>query len=176
MNYQELKDIVPAIKSTTSTVNIDDTHTLEVKSYLPIDQKIELINWVVENSLDTQTGCFSPIRTDVFFAMALAKWYADVEFDDDVVISDAYDILESNSVFDAICTAIPEHELNYINDALEDTLKDIARYNNSFAGMMSGMDAESAGLNDAITKILEQVKNRENLEMIDELKNVVETA
>ena len=55
---------------------------ITVRKYLPQVEKAELIGFVIERSLDEKTGCFSPIRLETYFALAVMKWYTDITFTD----------------------------------------------------------------------------------------------
>uniref|UniRef100_UPI003078C635 hypothetical protein n=1 Tax=Dialister succinatiphilus TaxID=487173 RepID=UPI003078C635 len=58
-------------------------------------------------------------------------------------------------------------------DLVRDTLSDIARYNNSAAGIIQMMNKNASGLDTYITDIMEKIKNGENLETLSVIKDVV---
>lgn len=149
--------------------------TIGVVQYLPIDEKANLIKYVIDWSLDDNTGCFSPIRVEVFFSIALCKWYASMEFEPtaEMPFSKIYDILETNHIIETVMDNIPEDELNFLQDLVNDTIKDVARYNNSAAGIIQAMNANAEGLNGQISSILEKIKNSEGLEQLSAIKDVV---
>lgn len=159
----------------TKTIALDNGVEIEVKEYLPIAEKIELINYVVENALDEKTGCFSPVRTEVYFSIGVAKWYGNISFTEKqmVDIDKTYDALETNGVLDKIMGAIPSDELEFLKSLIDDTTTDIARYNSSFAGVVTAASGEAGTLDDQINKIMESVKNREGLEVLGAVKDVV---
>lgn len=148
---------------------------IQVLQYLPIDEKANLIKHVINQALDDNTGCFSPIRVEVFFSLALCKWYAgmEIEVDEAHTFSNIYDILETNRVIDDIIFAIPEDEISFLRDLMDDTIADVARYNNSAAGIIQAMSANAEGLDGQINSILEQIRNGEGLEQLAAIKDVV---
>lgn len=154
--------------------NIGDK-TIQVRQYLPIDEKADLIKYVVDWALDNSTGCFSPIRLDVFFSLALCRWYAGIacHFDQNVSFSQMYDILEQNGILDQVVAKIPDDEYDMLYNLMMETVKDIARYNNSAAGIIQSMSANAAGLDTQVTEILEKIKNGEGLETLSAIKDVV---
>lgn len=162
-------------KNKASEFKVNDDITLEIRTYLPIDKKTELIQFVVNNALDEMTGCFSPVRVEVYFSIALCKWYADITFTDKQLkeISKTYDLLEENGIINGIMSQIPEGEREFIRDLVNDTIEDIARYNSSAAGIIQSMSTNAAGLDSQITEILEKVKNNEGLETLSVIKDVV---
>ena len=173
MTFKDL-GLEPKIEYTEIKVGGDKT--LKVVNYLPIIDKGNFITFIVDLSLDDTTGCFSPVRVETYFAIALCRWYADLSFDEADVhenIAKTYDTLETNGVIDAIRGVIPQEELNFIEDLVKDTIKDIARYNSSAAGIIQMMNQNAGGLNEQITDMLNKIKNGENLETLSVIKDVV---
>lgn len=148
---------------------------LEVRTYLPIDDKTQFIQFVVNGALDEMTGTFSPLRTEVYFAIAVCRWYAGITFteEDLVNVAAVYDALETNGVIDTIVSEIPEEEMGFISSLVEETTKDIARYNSSAAGIIQSMNSDASGLDTQITQILDKIKNSEGLEQLAVIKDVV---
>lgn len=148
---------------------------LEVRTYLPINDKTQFIQFVVNGALDEMTGTFSPLRTEVYFAIAICRWYAGITFTEEDLVNVAvvYDALETNGVIDAIMSEIPEEEMGFISSLVEETTKDIARYNSSAAGIIQSMSSDASGLDTQITQILDKIKNSEGLEQLAVIKDVV---
>lgn len=164
LNLKLNKDIVE--------LHINDDITIEVKQYLPQDEKAELIQYVTDSSIDENTGCFSPVRLETYFAVALVKYYANITFTDKQMadITKTYDLLESNGITEKIINAIPSSEYKFLNSAVNDTVEDIARYNNSFAGMMSIMSADATNLDSQVADLLAKIRNKEGLELLSAIK------
>lgn len=146
-------------------VQIGD-NIIEVVQYLPQATKAELVEFVLLNALDERTGCFSPIRLETFFAIAVMKFYTNLTFTDKQLsdIVKLYDLLEYNGVVSQVMEAIPEEELAFINSAVNDTAVDIARYNNSFAGLLSNISDKNNKIDDQFTAIMEKLKDSEGLQ------------
>jgi len=88
-------------------------------------------------------------------------------------VSKTYDLLEENGVIDQIISTIPEDEIEFMKELVNDTVNDIARYNSSAAGIIQAMTANAGGLDSQITEILDKIKNGENLETLAVIKDVV---
>lgn len=172
MNYKELN--LSALDKELQTITING-HEIPVLPTLSIRERISFVEFIIENSIDETTGCFSPVRIEVFFSLALVRWYAGITFEEDDDLLDAYDALEENGVFDSVVAAIGQTEYDFMKDLVNETLGDIARYNNSFAGMMQLASAKADGLDGQITEILEKVKNREGMELLGSIKDMVGT-
>lgn len=153
--------------------SLTDDIQINIRHYLPIEDKAKLISFVVENSLDEATGCFSPVRTNVFFALGVLMYYTDIEFDGEDY-AQYYDTLEKNGVIDRIFEQMEEDELKFVESLVTDTVEDIARYNNSFAGMLGNMSSEASALGDSVQDVLFRIKNDGGAEALAAFKDMVE--
>lgn len=157
------------------TIKVCGDKELTVRNYLPMAEKIALISYVVDHALDESTGRFSPVRVGLFFDLAVAHFYGGINFPDEVKALDAYDALETNFVLNAIISAIPQDEYVSMRELVIETTNDIADYNSSFAGVMQIASQDADGLGNQIEELLGKVKNREGMELLSEIKNVVGT-
>ena len=162
-------------KEEIATFRVDDDTTLEVRSYLPIDEKTKFLQYIVNNALDETTGCFSPIRVEVFFSLGLCQYYTNLSFSEKQLTnpSKTYDLMEENGFIDKVIALIPENEIEFMKELVKDTITDIARYNSSAAGIIQTATSNAGGLDTQITEILEKIKNGENLETLSVIKDVV---
>lgn len=171
MKYSELNLREPEVEN--RVVKLDGDIDLAVRAYLPIDDKANLITWAINLALDDRTGCISPVRFEVCFTIAVVKWYCDLEIDEDIPLSKIYDMFELNDVTNKVMGAIPVEEIDFLRDLAKDTAEDLVRYNNSFAGMLSVMSNDANNLDEQLADILSQIKNREGLEQLSVIKDVV---
>ena len=161
--------------SEVKLVNADgEEEVITVKHYLPIDDKGQLISYVINSAIDLNTGCFSPLRLNVYFDMGILKFYCGIDIADEDV-SKVYDVLENSKIMDKILSEIPQEERDFMQSLVDETAKDIARYNNSFAGIMASMNTDASNLGTSIQDIMDRIKNKEGLELLSEIKNVVGT-
>ena len=172
MNFKDITFAETEVQR--ASVKITDDLEVEVRNYLPIVDKGELVTWIVDRAVDENTGCFSPLRIEVYFSLAVLKWSAGIEVDTEDVAT-AYDAFEQTGVFNKVVGAIPEGEYQFLEQLVLETTGDIARYNTSFAGMLSNMSNEATGLDNQINSILESIQNKEGLEELAAIKNVVGT-
>lgn len=147
---------------------------VEIIQYLPIAEKGNLIQWIMNNAIDDATGTFSPLRIEVYFSLAIAKWYANITFTDKQMEKPdkLYDTFESNDLFAAIIEAIPEGEYQMLVNLVDETIADASTYNHSAAGIINAMANSSNGLNNQITEMFEKIRNKEGLELLDEIKHI----
>lgn len=151
-------------------------HDLAVRKYLPISEKTDFINFVIFNSLDSTTGTCSPLRSEVYFALAVAKWYAGLEFELDTTetVTNIYDTLELSGFNREIGDVIGE-DYHMILDMTNDTIDDYTRYSTSLAGMLNTIGQNTNEIDKQLSEVMEKIKDKEGLETLDAIKNVVGT-
>ena len=172
MTFNEMKEIRGDVSVMSTTYQIDDDNKLIVKTYLPMEEKAQFIQQVVDAAMDAKTGCFSPVRLNTYYGLAIMEFYCGIEFEDDTDLVAAYDYLEVSGILDGVLAAIPEDERNFLQEMVDDTVADISSYNMSFAGIMQSMTGEASNLGDSLDEILTKIKNREGLELLAEIKNI----
>ena len=128
-----IKDIDPMI------ITINDT-SVEVIQYLPITEKLELVERVLNATVDT-TGFFNPARLEIFTNLEIVKTYSNISITDKMMENAAktYDVLSMNNIIDMVIAAIPEEEYVMILDTVEECAKSTVSYLTSFAGMMKNV-------------------------------------
>lgn len=159
-------------KVNTTEIEIIGGTKIEVRDYLPIVEKADLINYIVDAAIDERTGCFSPIRLELYTTLAICKWYSNLEFEDLSPAHENYDILETNGIVGQILSAIPQEEIDLLDQLIDNTIADIARYNSSAAGIIQSMSGDAGDLSSQVDSILQKIKDKEGLELLDEIKNV----
>lgn len=161
-------------KLDTKTLKLNNNE-ITVKQYLPQADKADLIQWIVDNAINDKMGTFSPIVVETYFSIAVLKYYTDITFTEKQLtdITKTYDALESNKVFANIFALIPEEEFKFINSAVSDTIKMVSDFNSSFAGMITAMSGEANNLDSQLNTILTQIKNREGIEELSAIREVM---
>ena len=145
---------------------------IEVKQYLPIEEKMSLIDNVVSYSQNTHYQYFNPGLIDVITTLEIVFNYSNLSFTEKVLEDKIklYDILMSTGLAQLIANAIPYEELNSIDVILEKTLDNIYKHNNSLLGVLEAIaeDYEEQDLNAS-----EVQRKMANPEVVGMLKKVV---
>lgn len=129
---------------------------IEVKQYLPISDKYDLIMITIQQSYEN--GIYNSLKQDMFFDLNLVFLYTNLSFTDEQKddLSKLYDVLNSNGVIDAIVKAIPQEEYESLLEYTEKVTNDFIFYNNSAAGTIQGI---SEIIINNIDKIMDMVQN-----------------
>lgn len=171
MTFEELN--IKPVDDMKRSITIGGDIKLDIVQYLPIKDKADLITYIVDNAVDEMTGCFSPVRLNVYYSLAIVKWYAGVDISAVDDVPSVYDMLEQNNIINMILAEIPEEERNYMSKLIDDTVEDISRYNNSFAGMVSNISSEANVLDKSVSDLLEKFRSKENLEVFNSVKDMI---
>ena len=156
--------------TTTKTITINEQE-IEVKQYLPIDDKLNIITNVLEQSADVNNFA-NPVKVEVFFNLELIFAYTNISFTDKQKEdpSKLYDLLEANGVIAAVVGSIPESEYNNLFDWTQETIDSFYRYRTSVLGIMEQISADYSNLNLDATEIQNKIADPNNLTL---LKDVV---
>lgn len=157
-----------ALKMNMEVKNISiGDQEIEVKQYLPINDKLKLIGNVLNNSAD-ENNFANPIKLDVFTNLEIIFTYTNLSFTDkqkeDLV--KLYDILESNNIFNQIIAAIPSEEYNSIIDGVQRCSDAIYTYRNSALGLLDIITQDYADLELDASKIQKEIADPNNLALL----------
>lgn len=140
---------------------------IEVKQYLPVNEKLELIGAVIEQAAD-ENNFSNPIKLDVFTKLEIIFHYTNLSFTDkqkeDLV--KLYDILESNNIFSLVFQAMNEQELTFIINGVTKCSEAIYTYRNSVMGILDIVTSDYNSLNLEATEIQQKLGDEKNLELL----------
>ena len=155
----------------TITTILFNNQPIEVKKYLPVNEKLDLISWVISQSAD-ELKFYNVGKLMVFRDIAVVQHYTNIDFTDKQLedMAKLYDIIMSSGLLDEILSAIPDEEYNWICDVLDDTVNSIYKYQNSVMGILDTVTTDYKDLNFDVKQLQENISNPDNLTL---LKDVV---
>ena len=154
------------------TIAVEGTeNTIEVRQYLPIDEKLGLIGRVIELAHDTNNFS-NPVKAKVFYVLEIISSYTNIVFTEKQKESPnkLYDALVSSGWVDTIMSHIPEDEKNTLWKGLNDTIEAYYNYRNSVLGILENVSTDYSNLNLDITSLQEKLSNGENIDLV---KNIL---
>lgn len=154
------------------TVEFND-QTVEVKQYLPIAEKAELISRVLNNSVDDDAGYYNNLKLDMWLALEIVYAYSNISFTEKQKSDPMklYDLLSSNKLLNLIIGLVPESEFYYLTKVTHELATAIYTYRNSALGILDSIGRDYSNLNLDATEIQKKLADPENLTL---LKNIVE--
>lgn len=159
------------LKTDTSikTINFNDIE-IEIKQYLPINETISLIENIINNSA-TELKFYSPALVHLFYVLEVIYNYTNISFTDKQKEEPTklYDTIVSSGLWSAIEEAIPEDELDFICEALDDTINSVYKYQNSVMGILDTISQDYSTLSLDASEIQKKLNSAEGVEFLKDV-------
>lgn len=141
--------------------------TVEVKQYLPIQEKMDLIAAVLNNCQD-ENNFINEAKMALFMDLEIAYRYTNINFTEKQKEDPAklYDLLAGSGLFDDIFTVLPQREYKSIVMWLSKTAEHIYDYRNSVYGILDAMNTDYSNLELDAQNIVEKINNPETLTLL----------
>ena len=142
---------------------------IEVKQYLPSDDKLELCSKIINNSIDDY-NFYNPGRVAIWQTIEVICAYTNINITDKQKEDPCklFDLLH-NGLLQEIYGAIPESEIGIITNIVEGAIENIYKYKNSVLGILDAMKNDYDGLNFDAQAIQKAIGNGENVEFLKEI-------
>lgn len=140
---------------------------IEVKQYLPVNKKLELISNVINLSADDNNFA-NPLKVDIFTTLEIIFNYADITFTEKQKEDPAklYDILVSTGLAEKIIDAIPEEEYCEVIYGVKESIDAFYNYRNSVFGILDTISTDYSSLNFDATEIQKKLADPDNLSLV----------
>ena len=143
------------LKVNQSVKNIEfNEQIIEVKQYLPINEKLELISSVINSAAD-ENNFSNPVKENVFLTLEILYHYTNINFTDKQKEDPVklYDLVVSSGLVNKITDLIPEEELDEVINGVAQSVKAIYAYRNSVLGILESISQDYSALNLDATEI-----------------------
>ena len=156
-------------KEEIKNITIND-QVIEVKQYLPISDKINIITNVIENSADDNNFA-NPVKVEVFANLEIMYAYTNISFTDKQKgdPTKLYDLLEENGIIAEVIAAIPENEYALLLGWIDETIEAFYTYRNSVMGIMEQISEDYSNLSLDATEIQQKLADPQNLELLKDI-------
>ena len=143
---------------------------IEVKQYLPVNEKLNLIARVLNGAHD-ENNFPNPVKIEVISTLEIIMAYTNISFTDKQKedIAKLYDLLDSNGIVNIIIAAIPEEEYNFLISGIDDTIKAVYTFQNSILGILETISKDYSNLSLDASKLQQQMANKENLDLLRDI-------
>ena len=157
-------------KDEVKTVNVNN-NVIEVKQYLPINDKLALISRVINLSHDSSNNFANPVQVEVIGTIEIIMAYTNLSFTEKQKEDYAklYDLLEENGITKDLISAIPEDEYAFLIDGINESIEAVYKYQNSILGILETVSQDYSNLELDATKIQEKMANPDNLAMLKDV-------
>ena len=126
---------------------------IEVLQYLPIEDKISLINIILQNS--KEGNIYNLVKVNSYLRLYIVMLYTNLTFTDKQRedLLKLYDCLESNGIIEKVIDNMADGEYNDLYSFLYSTIEDRNKYENTAAGI----------INNIIEKLPEQAEQMQKI-------------
>ena len=143
---------------------------IEVKQYLPINEKLELISSVINSAAD-ENNFSNPVKENVFLTLEILYHYTNINFTDkqkeDTV--KLYDLVVSSGLVNKVTDLIPEEELDEVINGVAQSVKAIYTYRNSVLGILESISQDYSALNLDATEIQQKLADPDNMALLKQV-------
>ena len=156
-------------KNEIKTLKYNDEE-IEVKQYLPIQDKLALISRVISYAAD-QYNFANSVKLDLFLSLEIMYEYTNISFTEKQKENPTklYDLLEENGLIDAVISLIPSTEYQTLYEGVAEISKSVYNYQNSVLGILENVVKDYDGLKFDSKEILGELSNSENLSLVKDV-------
>ena len=160
------------LKKNTNLITLNwNDQIIEIKAYLPIEEKIGVIERIVNQSLDTNNFA-NPARIAINTVLEIIFAYTNINFTEKQKEDrlNLYDLFISSGLWAAIKDQMVD-EYTIIETTVYEVINEIYKYKSSVLGILQAVSEDYKDTELDATKIQEKLNNKEDLSF---LKNVMD--
>ena len=152
------------LKKNTNLINLEwNNQVIEIKEYLPIQEKLDLIGRIVNLSLD-DNNFVNPARLQIFTTLEVMYTYTNINFTDKQKedFLNLYDLLFSSGLWAAVKQALG-NELVLIEDTTIAVINELYKFKDSALGILQAITEDYEKLDLDADKLKEKIADKENV-------------
>ena len=148
---------------------------IEVKQYLPIQEKLSIMEEVIGASM-SEYNYANPVQVEVYTYLFVMKYYTNIKFTDKQWGDPAkiYDLVRSSGLLKAICDNLPEGEFDELMEGIDKSVKSFYAYRTSVLGILDVLKTDYSNLDMDLQSALEQIKDPEALKVLKYMASLKE--
>ncbi len=161
------------LKANQEVKNIEfNGQSIEVKQYLPVNEKLELITNVINLAAD-DNNFVNPVKINVLTTLEIMYAYTNINFTDKQQenIAKLYDLVISSGLAKEVINAIPENEYHEILSGVKTSVESIYEYRSSALGVLESISDEYKSTDFDVSQITEKLSNSEDIALLKEIVN-----
>lgn len=143
---------------------------IEVKQYLPVEDKLKLISNVLNNSADDNNFA-NPVKVDLFGTLEILYMYTNISFTDKQKENpaDLFDICLSSGLAQAVINAIPADEYADLISWIDGCIDGFYQYKHSALGIMEAIAMDYSSLSFDASDIQNKIADPDNLTLLKDI-------
>lgn len=156
------------LKPNADIVEINfNEQTIEVKQYLPVEDKLVIIGNVLELAHD-QNNFSNPIKVEVYSALEMVENYTNINFTEKQKENPTklYDLMKGNGLLELILNSIPKTEKEELQKGINETITSVYAYQNSAMGILEGITKDYGTLELDAQELHKKIADPNSLELL----------
>ena len=143
---------------------------IEIKQYLPSNEKLELISDVINFSADDNNFA-NPVKITIFTVLQIFEYYTNINFTEKQKEDPAklYDLLVSSGLSEMISKAIPTEEYETVVNGIKDSIEAVYKYKQSALGILDMVSSDYSQLDFDATAIQKKLNDPNNMELLKQV-------
>ena len=159
------------LSKNTSLVGIDiNGQKVEVKQYLPVGEKLDLISQIINSSVD-DNGFYNPCKVHIYTIVYLLCSYTNISVTEkqreDVL--KLYDLMVGNGLANKVVAVLPVDEYEFILQGVDEAIKSIYSYKNSAMGIFEAISRDYSDLDLNASEIQKKLADPENMALLKDV-------
>ena len=145
-------------------------YTIEVKQYLPINEKLNLISNVI-NAAHDENNYSNPVKVDVYTALEIMYAYTNINFTEKQKedVTKLYDLIVSSGLYTKVLEAIPDNEHCNLLNAIKKSIDANYAYQYSVMGILDTISSDYSNLNLNAGEIQKKLSDPNNMELLRDI-------
>ena len=151
---------------------IYNEQTIEIKKYLPIQDKINMYAAILNNCQD-DNNFLNEAKFNMWFELGIIFNYTNISFTEKQKedLLKLYDLLKGNKVIDLVYQNMDENEFMTIKYEAYSIAQNVYKYRNSAYGILDAMKTDYTDLDFDAQKIQSELADPENMKLLRETLN-----
>ncbi len=143
---------------------------IEIKDYLPMGDKLNLISDIINDSIDSN-GYYNPARVYFHTILKMIMAYTNISFTEKQKEDPKklYDLMVGSGFSAKVFSEINPGEYAQIKAWVSDTIHSIYEYKNSAAGILDVISSDYQGLELDAQAIKNELNNKEDLQFLKDV-------
>ena len=140
---------------------------IEVKQYLPVNDKFEVISNIINRSADDNNFA-NPLKVEIFTTLEIISAYTNISFTEKQKEdpSKLFDLVVSSGLYKEIICAIPHTEIESLQCYINSTIDAVYKYRNSIMGLLENITTDYSNLNLEATEIQKKLADPNNMQLL----------
>lgn len=159
------------INSDIKTIEFNE-QIIEIKQYLPVNEKLELITEVLNNSAD-ENNFANTVKVDIYVTVSIIEAYTNISFTEKQKenIAKLYDFVISTGFYDSVINHIPHAELESVKNSIYTMINEIYHYRNSALGILESVSSDYSNLQLDVQQLQSALADPSNMTLLKDVVN-----